>query len=339
MLYDWFNFLKKLTFRKIVNYLMLKTSYLLSLLLRKPVVFGCPAIVTIEPTNICNLKCIECPAGNGLMTRPSGYLDFLLFRCLINELSPCLTYLMLYFQGEPLLHPRLAEFIRYASERKIYTSVSTNGHHLGPENAKKMIESGLDRIVISLDGTDQESYGRYRQNGDFNKVLNGIVTLVRLKKEMNSHLPMIILQFIVMRHNEHQIDDVKALGKRLHVNRTVIKSLQVYDLKNNPELLPVNPQFSRYQLNKNSIAVTKNRLGNRCKRLWHTMVILHDGRVVPCCFDKDALFINGKYPDSSLQKIWKGEQSVKFRQKILHSRKNISMCCNCTEGGKRTYIR
>jgi radical SAM protein with 4Fe4S-binding SPASM domain len=246
---------------------------------------------------------------------------------------------MLYFQGEPLLHPRLAEFIRYATDRKIYTSVSTNGHHLGRQNAKKMIESGLDRIIISLDGTDQESYSRYRKNGDFNKVLSGIVTLVQLKKEMNSRLPSIILQFIVMRHNEYQIDEVKKLGMRLKADRTVIKSLQIYDLKNNLKLLPVNPQFSRYKLNKNSEAVIKNPLRNRCKRLWNTMVILHDGRVVPCCFDKNAQIINGKYPDSSLQKIWKGEQSVKFRQKILHSRKNISMCCNCTEGGKRTFIR
>ncbi|HJX70887.1 MAG TPA: radical SAM protein [Bacteroidales bacterium] len=318
---------------------MLKASYFLSVLLRKPFVFGFPAIVTVEPTNLCNLRCIGCPAGNGSMARSRGNLDISLFISLIDELSPFLSYLMLYFQGEPLLHPQLTEFIRYAAYKKVYTSLSTNGHHLGRQNAKKLIESGLDRIVISLDGTDQESYIKYRQGGDFNKVLQGIVNLVQLKKEMNSRLPLIILQFIIMSHNEHQIDDVKTLGRSLKVDRTVIKSLQVNDLKNNIDLLPSNSGFSRYKLNKNGEAVIKNRLRNKCRRLWHTMVMLHDGCMVPCCFDKDAQFIIGRYPDSSILNIWKGKQLRRFRQKILNSRKNIQMCCNCTEGGMRAYIR
>lgn len=339
MLYDWFNFLKKLTLRKIVNYLILRTSLFISLLLRRPVVFGYPAVATIEPTNRCNLKCAECPAGIGSMNRPRGNLDLSLFRALIDELSPGLSFLMLYFQGEPFLHPQLEELIVFATSKKIYTSVSTNGHYLSSRNAKKLILSGLDRIIISLDGTDQESYSRYRKGGDFNEVLHGIVNLVRIKKEMHSRLPMIILQFLVMRHNEHQVDEVKTLGKRLGVNRTVIKSLQVYDFVNNLDLLPSDSRYSRYTVNKNGEVIIKNRLRNRCRRLWHTIVILQDGSVVPCCFDKDARFILGKYPERSLYDIWNGNEAVQFRQKILNARKNIKMCCNCTEGSIKTYIR
>ena len=143
MLYDWINFLKKLTFKKIVNYLILKISYFLSVLSHKPVVFGYPAVATVEPTNLCNLRCIECPAGIGSMTRSKGNLDISLFRSFIDDLSPCLSYLMLYFQGEPLLHPQLTELIQYASHKKVYTSVSTNGHHLNRENVMRIIESGL----------------------------------------------------------------------------------------------------------------------------------------------------------------------------------------------------
>lgn len=339
MLYDCFNFLKKLTFRKIVNYLILRTSCYLSFLLRRPVVFGYPAVATVEPTNRCNLKCVECPAGIGSMKRSRGNLDFSLFRNLIDELSPCLSYLMLYFQGEPFLHPQLEELIGYAASKKIYTSVSTNGHFLSNRNAKKLIGSGLDRIIISLDGTDQESYSIYRKGGDFNEVMHGIVNLVRIKKEMHSRLPMIILQFLVMRHNEHQVEEVKKFGKRLGVDRTVIKSLQIYDFINNLDLLPSVSRYSRYTVHKNGEVIIKNRLRNRCRRLWHTMVILHDGSIVPCCFDKDAQFILGKYPERSLHDIWNGKEAVQFRQKILNARKNIKMCCNCTEGSFKTYIR
>lgn len=332
MVNDWFNFLKKLTFKKIVNYLLLKVSYSMSLASQRPVVYGYPAVATVEPTNLCNLKCIQCPAGNGSMTRSKGTLDISLFRRFIDDLSPFLSYLMLYFQGEPLLHSHLTEFIQYASHKKVYTSVSTNGHHLNRENVMKIIESGLDRIIISLDGTDQESYQQYRIGGDFNRVLQGIVNLVQIKKEIKSRIPFVILQFIAMSHNENQINEVKALGKKLEVDKTVIKSLQVYDLKNNIYLLPSDSKFSRYKLNENREVVIKNRLSNKCRRLWHTIVMLNDGCIVPCCFDKDGQYGVGKYPDSSINDIWRGEQFINFRQKVLNSRKSIQMCCNCTEG-------
>ncbi len=338
MLFDWLNFLKKLTFKKIVNYLAIQVSYYLSLLSHKPVVFGYPAVATVEPTNSCNLRCIECPAGNGSMTRTKGYLDFSLYRSFIDEVSPCLSYLMLYFQGEPLLHPQLSEFIRYASQKKVYTSVSTNGHHLDRANVKSIIESGLDRMIISLDGTDQESYRRYRAGGDFNSVLQGIVNLVQIRKEQKVRKPFVMLQFIVMRHNEDQIGEMKALAKKLEIDSTVIKSLQVYDLKNHAHLLPLDSKFSRYQHNQSRELVIKNRLRNRCRRLWHTVVMLNDGSIVPCCFDKDGKFVTGIYRQSNMFDIWKGESFSKFRKKILNSRKDIQICCNCSEGTKVTFV-
>jgi len=168
------------------------------------------------------------------------------------------------------------------------------------------------------------------------KVLQGIVNLIRARKECNSRKPYVILQFIVMSHNENKINEVKALGKKLEVDKTVIKSLQVCNLTDNHYLLPVNSRYSRYKLNNNKEIIIKSRLRNKCRRLWHTMVILNDGCVVPCCFDKDGQYLIGKYPDSSVNDIWNGDQFNNFRQKILNSRKNILMCCNCTEGTSGT---
>lgn len=334
MFYDGYNFVRKLTTGKIVNYLKLRLSYFFSMVFRKPLVWGNPAVATIEPTNICNLHCIECPTGNNSLTRNKGYIDTLLYKRIIDELSPNLTWLMLYFQGEPLLHRQLPELIGYASARKIYTVISTNGHQISSENAKKLVESGLDRVIISLDGVNQESYSKYRKGGDFNLVLSGIKNLVHIKKELKSRKPFIILQFLVMSHNENQMNEIKHLGNCLGVDKTVYKTMQVTDFENNIDFLPKIKKYSRYAISGNEEITIKKKQANRCSRLWSTMVFLQDGVIVPCCFDKDATFKMGKSSDNSILEIWRGKHFNRFRKQILNSRDVIQMCGNCTEGGR-----
>ncbi len=338
MWYDGYNFIRKLTFRKIFNYLTLKISYVLSILIRKPLIWGYPAVATIEPTNRCNLKCVECPTGNNSLTRTKGYIDPALFQQLINSLAPNLTWLMLYFQGEPLLHKHLTGLIRYASDKNIYTSISTNGHQLTKENARWLIDSGLDRIIISLDGIDQETYSKYRQGGNFKTVITGIKNLVNLKDELKSRKPYIMLQVIVMKHNEEHINNIKLLGKSLGVDKTVFKTMQVTDFKKHRHFLPLNKKYARYSLTENQDAGNSKNLVNRCWRIWSTLVILHDGVSVPCCFDKDARYPLGIFPVTNLRSIWMGNSFKKFRKEILVARNNFPICCNCTEGMKKVYI-
>ena len=331
MLIDWFNFLEKLTFRKIINYLKNKVAYFLSVIFQKPVILGYPSVASIEPINSCNLKCPECPVGNDLMTRSTGAIETSLCRKLIDELSPRLSYLMLYFMGEPLLHPQFISLIEYSTSKKIYTVTSTNGHFLNIQYAKEIVKSGLDRLIVSMDGIDQESYEKFRQHGDFNRVIEGIANVVQMKQKLRSRVPYIILQFIAMRHNEKQINEIKRTGKRLGADKIVVKSLQVKDFSRNAKLIPENKKFSRYKKGKDNKYIIKKKLQNHCRRLWETMVILNDGCIVPCCFDKDGEFVFGRYPENGIYDLWKGMQFNLFRQRILNSRKDIEMCCNCIE--------
>ncbi len=179
--------------------------------------------------------------------------------------------------------------VKYASDKGIYTATSTNAHYLNDNNARKTVESGLDRLIISIDGTTQDTYQSYRVGGKLEKVLEGARNIVKWKKEMKSKTPFVFFQFLVVKHNEHQIEEIKQLAKEIGVDEVRFKTAQVYDYENDPNnLIPTNDKYSRYKKNSNGEYEFKNSLNNHCWRLWHATVISWDGLVVPCCFDKDA---------------------------------------------------
>ncbi len=177
------------------NLIRIFLGYYISQVLRRPVVWGYPYSITTEPTNQCNLNCLECPTGNKSTRIPKGKMNFNNYKKIINDVKSFIIYQMLYFQGEPFLHPDLFKMIKYSDENNIYTSISTNGHFLTKENSTKIIKSGLKRILISVDGISQKSYEKYRAGGKFDVVLKGIRTLIKTKKELNSKYPKVIIQF------------------------------------------------------------------------------------------------------------------------------------------------
>jgi radical SAM protein with 4Fe4S-binding SPASM domain len=221
-----------------------------------------------------------------------------------------------------------------AKKYKIYTATSTNGHYLSKENSRKTIEAGLDRLIVSFDGLDQETYEKYRVGGNLSTVLKGIETIVATKKEMNSHKPFVILQFIVFGTNEHQISQVQKLAKDLGVDKLELKSAQVYDYKNGSPLIPKNEKYSRYRRLADGTYEMKNKMLNKCWRMWSSCVLTWDAMVVPCCFDKDADYQMGKLEMGAFANLWKGESYKKFRHKVFTDRQKIDICRNCTEGTK-----
>jgi MoaA/NifB/PqqE/SkfB family radical SAM enzyme len=206
--HDTFNFLSKLTPRRLWNMAKLFASYHLTNWKRSPVQWGMPMTVSIEPTTACNLRCPECPSGLRAFTRPTGNLKEDFFRKTIDELHKDLTYLIFYFQGEPYINPNFLDMVKYARDKGIYTITSTNGHFLNKKNAAKTIEAGLDRLIISVDGTTQETYESYRKAGKLEAVLQGAKNVVEAKKAAGSKTPHIIFQFLVVRHKEHQIQEI-----------------------------------------------------------------------------------------------------------------------------------
>ena len=329
---DGINFLSKLTLPRLLNGVGVLGSYYFSKITRKPIQWGMPVSISIEPTTSCNLRCPECPSGKREFTRPTGMLDSHFFRTTIDALKNELVYLIFYFQGEPYLNPSFLEMVSYASKNGIYTATSTNAHYLNDDNARKTIESGLDRLIISIDGTTQDTYKQYRVGGNLQKVLEGTKNIIEWKKKLKSNTPHIVFQFLVVAPNEHQIKDILQLGKNLGVDEVRLKTAQVYEYENGNPLIPSNKKYTRYHKNRVGKFELKNKLLNHCWKLWHSCVISWDGLVVPCCFDKDAQHRLGDLKETPFKQIWKGKGYDKFRASVLLSRKEIDICSNCSEG-------
>jgi radical SAM protein with 4Fe4S-binding SPASM domain len=330
---DGINVLSKLNNRRIFNAIKLFSSYYISKTIKRPVQWGMPLSMEIEPTTSCNLRCPQCPSGLREFTRNTGMLDLPLYKKTIDEIHEDLVWLILYFQGEPFLNKQFLEFVRYAASKNIYTATSSNAHYFTDEMAKATVESGLDRLIISIDGSTQETYGKYRIGGNVEKVIDGTKKLLYWKKKLNKTTPHIIWQFIVFKHNEHQLPEIKRLAKEIGVDELGIKTAQIYDYKTSDDFIPTNEDLARYRKTDTGYEI-KNKLLNQCWRMWRGSVITWDGLVVPCCFDKDATHRFGDVSTQHFKEVWKGERYNSFRQAILKSRKEIDICTNCTEGTK-----
>ena len=332
---DTFNLFSKLSFRRTWNGVQVLSSYYISKWLRIPIQWGAPVSISFEPTTSCNLRCPECPSGLRSFTRPRGMLETNFFKQMIDQLAPDLLYLIFYFQGEPYLNPDFLDMVQYASSKKIYTATSTNAHYLDDDNARRTVESGLDRLIISLDGTTQEVYSQYRKGGDIEKVKAGAANIVKWKKKLKSKTPYVFFQFLVVRPNEHQIQEARELAEKTGVDGIRYKTAQINDYVNDPNhLIPEHATLSRYRKRPDGSYESKNRLQNHCWRLWHSPVITWDGVVVPCCFDKDARHRMGDLKNKSFKEIWKQQEYIDFRRKILKGRGEIDICSNCSEGVK-----
>jgi radical SAM protein with 4Fe4S-binding SPASM domain len=320
--------------RKIWNAAKILGSYYLTRLLQRPIQWGVPFTISIEPTTACNLRCPECPSGLRSFSRRTGNLRADFFRRTIDDLYRDLYFLIFYFQGEPYINPEFLDMVKYASQKGIYTITSTNGHFLSEENARRTIESGLDRLIISVDGSTQEVYEQYRKSGNLDLVLQGARNVVKWKKQLGSKTPHLIFQFLVVRPNEHQIPEIYRLAKEIGIDEVKLKTAQIYDYAQGNSLIPVQDQYSRYRQQADGSYRIKNKLLNHCWKLWHACVITWDGMVVPCCFDKDAQYRMGNLQDQSLRKVWQQKPYQEFRKNILKGRDQIDICTNCTEGCK-----
>jgi radical SAM protein with 4Fe4S-binding SPASM domain len=331
--FPYFSFLNQLFISGVVKYrnaLLAGYSYLAGTISGKPVIRGMPPAVSMELTNHCNLRCPECPSGSGSLTRERGFMEIDLFRRAVNELEPYLCYLNLWFQGEPMLHPDFFSFLEVRCKcRKV---VSTNGHFLTEDNAVKLVMSDLSKLIISLDGMDQKSYEAYRRGGEIERVLKGIRNVSEARRKKNSLLK-IVIQFLVNRKNEHQIPDVRKFTGEVQASLK-LKSMQVINNAGMAEWMPDDKKFRRYE-KVNGIWKINNPLPRRCARLWFNPVITWDGKVVPCCFDKNADHVLGDLKTQSFMEIWNGHKYNEFRQKLLSSRVAIEICRNCTSGLKK----
>ena len=327
------------------NLTKVMSSMAVSWLVRRPIVWGQPFMMMVEPTNHCNLKCPLCPSGNGQMTRTRGNMELAQYRELIDQVGDYLVLLMLWNQGEPFINKCFVEMVRYAHDRGIPTLTSTNGHYIRDlDQARSVVQSGLDEIIVSLDGVDQATYEKYRVGGKLEKVLEGTRLLSQAKLELGSRTPLINLQFIVFSHNEHDLGAAERMAQEVGADKFLVKTAQVYSSAEADEYLPQTENFRRYNPDGagNGELAVKGQPARGCKVLWYSSMVNWNGAVAPCCFDKDVDFelgrafagspesqANGRLP---FRDIWRGQAYMDFRDRVLADRQAFDMCRNCSEG-------
>jgi radical SAM protein with 4Fe4S-binding SPASM domain len=325
------NILTALTPYRLVNVVVVTLSMLLSKLLRRTISWGQPFVLTVEPTNRCNLACPQCDTGAGIMQRPAGDLSVALYNDLLQQTHRSLLYLILYDQGEPLLHPNYMELLRLAKSKRICVTCSSNGQLLAdPRMADQLVASGLDNLILSVDGLSEETYQRYRRGGRLSKVMEAIQNVRRSREALQQKTPRICVQFIVMKHNEHELADFTRTAESWGADEVLIKSLQVRTRADAEALLPQQEKYRRYLLHSDQLVV-KARKAKLCSRLWYSSVVHQDGSVVACCFDKDNQYIIGNVADSSFADIRHGARMRTFHV-MVHGENKPNFCHNCTDG-------
>jgi radical SAM protein with 4Fe4S-binding SPASM domain len=328
---------ERVPLKKLLNWLRVEAS----IYVRPEVPWGWPTHYMIEPTTRCNLRCALCPVTQGLH-RPAGDFDPAVFKKLIDEVGDYIFLLLMWDWGEPFLNPGIYDMIAYARTKGIKCVSSTNGHMFAqPDNADKVIRSGLDTLIVAMDGVTQESYARYRQGGRLEMVQQAVRTLVDRKRALNSSLPFINLRFVLMKQNEDEILELKALARSLGVDALTLKTLNPYyeneaEMTADPdEFVPTEARYRRFAYTdpgRQRIRVRRNP----CKTLWNHPAIHWNGTVCPCTFDEKEQLGMGNLREQTFAEIWHGAKYREMRRRFRTAWEQLSPCANCSyayEGG------
>ena len=306
----------------------------LSRRLRRPRCWGYPYTILIEPTNACNLRCPLCPTGMGIMTRKVGMMDFSNFTSLVDEMAPYLYVVNLANLGEPLLHPRIFDMIEYLAYKNVSPIISTNAHFINPENIPNIVQSGLEKLEISIDGVSQQTYSKYHRRGDFNQVMENISALCSAKR--GKATPHIALGFILMRHNESEVAEFFRLAEGVGADSVYLVQVSIphyrqWTLDEAREYLPQNLEYSRFREGAWGVELAKPRPpGYPCVWAFTRTVVNWDGRVAPCCVDYDNIHDFGNAFREGLKNIWNNDKYVAFRRKLLAELNQTPVCSNCS---------
>lgn len=299
------------TWKRFLNVLLVETEKKL----KRTHLAGKPYQLFFDVTNICNLKCPLCPTGLGLKGYPKGNMSFELFKKVIDETSKYAVIATLHNWGESFLNKDIYKMIRYAKSKKICTLISSNLNILTKNDIKEIIDSGLDKLIVSLDGASSETYDIYKRGGNFNTVVRNIELLVAMKRLKKSTKPYIEWQFVVMNHNEHEIEKAKRMAKgfgivlrlkKLHLNDS-LPFTGIYDKKLAEQWLPKNPEL-KYNYDADYLEDCV------CNSLWNSFFINHDGGIFPCCILYDKIHLFGDISRQSFKEIWNNKFFVSSRQ-------------------------
>jgi radical SAM protein with 4Fe4S-binding SPASM domain len=291
---------------------------------------GGPETGMIEPTNLCNLACPTCPTGTGKI-KPLPQLTLDRFAHVLGGLTPRLRNLALWNYGEPLLNKELPAMIAHAKHAGVgVVKVSSNVHFLDGERGLALLRSGLDVLILSVDGASQATYETFRKDGDFAHVARSVAWLCAEKRRLGLTRPRIELQFIAMRHNEHELPEMRRLAHAWGVDALRVKTVGADDDATR-DLVPAQRLLSRYAADGETPSVRHAF----CTMAWDHTVVNVDGSVTPCCYlrpDMGPAFVMGNVFDTPFAAIWRGEKYQAFRAQMLAGRGAMPVCNKCRGG-------
>ncbi|MDX9752324.1 MAG: radical SAM protein [bacterium] len=306
----------------------------LDLLLKRKRPKAYPLELSVGTTSYCNLNCIQCPrAENEGNLMPK---DVRLSMEYYQGLEPYLkraNEVSLYGLGEPLIDKDYFEKVRYVTSFGANVSLSTNGTLMDEAKCRKLIESGIRAIGISLDASTPEVFAVVRPPGGFEKIIENIKTLARLKAELGAERPVLLLSFGIMRQNLHDLAAFPALAKAVGASELVVHPV-TYQSPHQKETLAVDWQdllceveSARCQAEElglrfyfwdidpdcylKALAHAKTWQEKRpdpptdppqkpayCAFLWRNAMIQGKGEVFPCCYITNLRL--GRLPDEEL---------------------------------------
>jgi MoaA/NifB/PqqE/SkfB family radical SAM enzyme len=287
-----------------------------------------PIKLTFDPTNVCQLRCPLCPTGLQTQDREAGHAALHMFQHLLEQVGDYVFFIDFFNWGEPLLNTRVEEFVQLASSRNIVSSISSNlSLPMTDERIRRIVTSGLNEIIVSLDGASSETYATYRKRGKFELVYDNMQRIIQTKRQLGRTLPIVTWQFLVFRFNEHEIDKAKAMAAEMGVDRLIFRppSLDVdrYPLRETEKetMAGWKPSNSLYQI---SAAIDDSKPKSRCG--WHYMstAINWDGAVAPCCtlFEKrDDFGSIGKGGEIPYMDVVNNPAFQSFRERFAERRK------------------
>ncbi len=314
-----------------------KIAQNLSTALRHPVVWAPPRLIAAEITNLCNLRCPMCKLGQKDLGRDVGLMDYEKYCRLVDEITPFVRNMSFPWYGEPFTRKDFGKFVRYASEKGMVVRVLTNGTYLNKCEIDYLVECNVHSITVAIDGLEQKTYETYRVGGNLAEVTAGIKRLVGLRKERCSRYPELIkMNYIVMKHNEHELPHVQEFGKNIGVDLVKIKTAYVerteagerfLPTKAGERFIPTNPKYGHYDEGFRLKSGQDKIPG--CSDLWRTSVISWEGTMGLCCFDYDCEYKPGNVFQEGFFEVWFGNKMQEFRRRILTDKKNIRLCKRC----------
>ncbi len=323
--------LRSASYRRILNWLLVELG--VTLRLERPL--GYPTFLQVEPTTLCNLRCTYCPVSLEL-PKATGHVDPAVVERVLDEMGAYFLMLVLWGWGEPFLNPHVYDIVRAAKRKQIHVVSSTNGHIFAArDHARRLVESGIDSLIVSIGGATEESYARLRGK-KMEEAFDGVRRIVEEKRRQGSTTPFVSLSMIVSQHNEVEIPELKTRASALGVDALSLKTMNTCTVR--PESkedhpIPEGAGYQRFAYAGNDRVRAKH---NPCKALWQKTNLRWDGEITPCTYDFDSARGMGSVTTKSFKRIWRNVAYAAMRREFRRDPNDIAICKNCTyafEGG------